>query len=131
MLDNLKELGLELENVYVQNLLTEVQNQETSKNKEWFKLAEQAIPERKKEFDKIDPTSIIPVFLTSHHLYRALINPGEKVSKPREIYKAQDIIISANQNKLCRPLLPLYRHPAYSLKANENYKLILIKVFNK
>lgn len=64
ILSNLKKLELSLNDVYVQNLITDYQDEESSKNKKWLETAKTYIPARKKEFDAIDKEGKIPVFLT-------------------------------------------------------------------
>lgn len=117
VLRNLSQLGLGLEDVYVQNLVTRYLTEETSKNKsEWKTEALIAISERKLEFDKIDPTREIPVFLTAYMLYEALINHNMKLLKAKELYEKDNAVpILSTENKLNRPLIPFFRHPSYSL----------------
>jgi hypothetical protein len=123
ILANLNLLGISLEEIYVQNLVTDYQKEETAKNKEWQKKAEKEIPFRRQEFDSFDPSFTIPVFITSAHLYKALINPSEKVYTAKELYTNENLTpIKAEQNKLKRPLIPLFRHFAYNLSKHDEYK---------
>lgn len=113
---NLSTLGLDYKtDVYIQNLVINFQDEETSKNKNWESNAINAIPARKQEFDKIDPSHKLPVFLTSEQLYKVLLNKNEPRLNPCDLYKLEDIVISAKKNMLGRPLIALYRHWAYSL----------------
>jgi len=125
---NLKLLHFELEDIYVQNLIPEYRTQESTKDPNWIMAAQQYIPDRVKEFDKVDPSRTIPVFLTSELLYKALLNEGLIPAKPKVIYKQEsEVIISSENNKLFRPLIILYRHPAYSIKRQLKYKDKIIK----
>jgi hypothetical protein len=121
VLANLKEIGLNLEDIYVQNLVTDYQEKETSTNIAWKENAEAIIPARKDEFDKIDPSKKLPVFLTSELLYKVLLNGDEKRKKAGELYASDEVEIPAEKNKLGRPLIALYRHRAYSLKQHPAY----------
>jgi hypothetical protein len=128
---NLKQLNIGMEDIYVQNLIPEYRLQESSKDPTgWINDAQQYIPDRIKEFDGIDPTRTIPVFLTSELLYKALLNEGQIPQKPIDIYSDKnDVFIHPAQNKLFRPLIILYRHPAYSLKNQKEYSARLLKYF--
>jgi hypothetical protein len=122
ILSNLNLIGITLNDIYVQNLITEYQEFESSKNKEWMKTASDSIPSRKVEFDKIDPSKTIPVFLTSELLYKALLIEGQPKHKAIEFYKKPELIpIPAEANKLGRPLIPLYRHYTYNLNGKPEY----------
>ena len=118
---NLKEIGLNLDDIYVQNLVSEYQEEETAKNKKWEAEALKSVPGKKEEFDKIDPSKKLPVFLTSELLYRALLNDGIKREKAKDLYESDEIVISAEKNRLGRPLIALYRHQAYALKEKTGY----------
>lgn len=123
---NLLELELDyISDVYVQNLVTDYQPAETSKNKDWNRTALESIQERKEEFDDVDPTGKIPTFLTSERLYKVLMNPGEKLLSASELYQSKDVVIPAEKNQLGRPLIALYRHPGYKHdKQAEYYKRV-------
>jgi len=127
---NLVELGLSRESVYVQNLVTDYHEKETAKNDKWPSIARQYISERKAEFDNIDPSNKIPVFLTSDLLYKVLLNEGETLLSPADLYNSENAyFIHAENNKLSRPLIPLYRHSAYSLKKQAKFVDRVIKYF--
>jgi len=121
ILKNLEALGLGLDCIYVQNLVPDYQSLETAKNKEWPVIAAKEIPLRKQEFDGVDPSGLIPVFLTSERLYKVLMNDGEPLLSAKELYKQENVLIPASKNKLCRPLIALYRHPKYQYAAQEDY----------
>lgn len=120
--NNLLELDLCYEtDVYVQNLVVDYQPAETTKNKDWNNVALRSITDRKHEFDAVDVTRRIPVFLTSERLYKVLMNDGEPLLTAKELYEQENVVIPADKNKLGRPLIALYRHPKYNYEAQENY----------
>lgn len=127
---SLKLLNIKMEEIYVQNLIPEYRQQESSKDPDWVNAAQQYIPDRVKEFDNIDPSRTIPVFLTSELLYKSLLYEGQIPKKPIDIYNNNnDVIIPEDQNKLFRPLIILYRHSSYSLKNKKEYKIRLQQYF--
>jgi len=127
---NLKQLNIGMEDIYVQNLIPEYRLQESSKDPDWINATQRYIPDRVKEFDNIDTSRTIPVFLTSELLYKAILNDGQIPKKPIDIYSNEsDVIIPTANNKLFRPLVTLYRHPAYSLKNKKEYKIRLQEYF--
>jgi hypothetical protein len=120
--NNLLELDLDYTlNLYVQNLITDYQTEETSKNKQWNLFAKESIPDRRAEFDKIDPDVKLPVFLTSERLYKVLMNPGEKLLSASALYQSENVVIPAEKNLLGRPLIALYRHPSYNYNKQPEY----------
>ena len=120
--NNLLELGLDYEtDIYVQNLVVDYQPDETTKNKNWNNEALKSIAQRKKEFDNVDPSGRVPVFLTSERLYKVLMNAGEPLLTAKELYEQEIVMIPAVKNKLGRPLIALYRHPRYNYKNQEPY----------
>jgi hypothetical protein len=122
ILSNLQLLGLHLEDLYIQNLVTEYLEEETGKNKNWEAKAEIHLSGRKEEFDTIDPTGQIPAFLTAERLYHFLLKVGEKKWKASELYALKsEIPIPSDSNKLGRPLIPLYRHYRYNLLKMPEY----------
>lgn len=119
---NLDALGLKFKtSTYIQNLVTDYQVEETSKNKEWDITATRNIDARKTEFDSIDPTHKIPVMLTSERLYKVLMNAGEPLLTAKELYEQEIVMIPAVKNKLGRPLIALYRHPKYHNSKQKAY----------
>ena len=131
ILSNLKLIGLFLEDVYVQNLITEYQDKETNENKNWNEIAKTYILHRRSEFDKIDPERKIPVFLTSEVLYKVLLNDDQNKYKPKELYNNKSLIpVSAKDNQLKRPLIPLYRHYVYSLSRQNEYLNYLLTLYS-
>jgi hypothetical protein len=119
---NLLEMDLNYETeIYVQNLIVDYQPAETTKNKNWNNEALKNIDLRKKEFDDVDPSGKVPVFLTSERLYKVLMNFGEPFLSAYELYQQEDVIIPAERNQLGRPLIALYRHPRYHSTKQKDY----------
>lgn len=122
LLTNLNQLGLHLEDIYVQNLATEYQEQETAKNKNWKATARRFIQSRETEFDLIDVSGKKPVFITSKILYNVLLKPNEKIAEPKDLYDLRiPVPIPAKANCLGRPLIPLFRYYKYQLKNYPKY----------
>ncbi|BAX82350.1 hypothetical protein [Labilibaculum antarcticum] len=131
VIDNLEQISLSIEKVYVQNLVTDYQKEETSKNKNWHQTAQEYIAIRKQEFDNLDPSGTTPVFLTSEVLYKVLINPDEKKYKASQLYNSPELLpIPAISNLLGRPLIPLYRHWNYNLKKWPQYSKLFKLYFD-
>lgn len=109
--NNLKEVGLTFDDLYVQNLCQNYFEKETSKNlKVWTAAAYGFwIDYTKKELDALFKPEI-PVFLTSKYLFDVLVNKDYKDVSALEFYVCKvDIPIPVNANKLGRPLIPFYR----------------------
>ena len=131
VVENLKQVGLSIGEIYVQNLVTDYQDDETSKNHHWMQIANEYIADRKQEFDKLDPEGISPVFITSEVLYKLLLNPDEECFKASQLYNYPDLLpISAKSNSLGRPLIPLYRHWNYNLKKWPQYSKIIQSILS-
>lgn len=132
ILSNLRLLDLHLEDLYIQNLVTEYQDEETAKNKNWETTAERYVIARKTEFDLVDPKCIIPVFLTAERLYHFLLNDDERKWKASEFYALKtEIPILPEANKLGRPLIPFYRHYKYDLIKWPDYSSLLREKLKK
>lgn len=125
--NNLKQIGLTLDNVYVENVCRNYFNRETSKNKIWEEVAKEYwIPVLKKELDKFDEW--IPVLMTTQFILWAALEDQARRIKAGTIYQ-ECISIPAEDNLFKRKLYALYRHPYYSLKRPdwEKYKNFLTK----
>ncbi|MBT3384182.1 MAG: hypothetical protein HN778_17935 [Prolixibacteraceae bacterium] len=130
ILKNLKLIGISLNDVYVQNLVTDYQEEETSKNRKWEEVAKESISQRKNELDLIDVSGEIPVFLTSELLYKVLLNQGLERNRASQFYNLEiNIPIPADNNLLNRPLLPFYRHYRYKLSEQKSYLSYLQSFF--
>ena len=131
ILANLKEIGLNLEDIYVDNLIQKYLNSETSKNIDWTRLAKQNITECLGRLDKIDERRRLPVFITAEAIF-AVISSSNK--KAVYYYTNPDSIpVSPADNELRRPIIPLYRHLKYSLQnpARNNYRFKIIELLKK
>lgn len=128
ILNNLNLIGLHLEDVYVQNLVQEYQNEETSRNKKWESIAEKWIDRLKAEFDRVNPSGNKPVLVTAERIMKFLVNDGVKVPRAKDIYSdtAETFIyVKPGENRLNRPLFAFYRHPAYALGKRVRYQKFL------
>ena len=118
---NLQQVDLSINNVYVQNMVRNYMDEETQSNPKWNLFAEKWLPYIKQEFDLIDPAIEIPVLVTAEIVLRfLLLNPSE-FGTPTDYYSGtKKIPITSIENKMERNLIPFYRHRAYSLK-NQDY----------
>lgn len=129
ILANLKQVGLNFENIYVQNVIPFYMKKETSENKYWNEIAGVMIPDLINELDSFDSRRKVPVFMTSEVIYKFLLNDKKEYHKPKDLYNNLKYMpIKADKNKLGRKLYPLYRHYHYSLSTErfEDYKNMLI-----
>ncbi len=122
---SLGKIGLDQECVYIQNLITNYQDKVTADNKRWKDIAKEEIEPRKLEFDRFDPEHKLPVFITSKLLYDVLLNENEVCYTAKELYQLKtEIPILPEKNKLYRPLIPLFRHPAYMLSNHKQTEYV-------
>ena len=131
---NLREVDLNWENVYVQNLCQNYFKEETSKNiKLWKKIAKEYwIDNLRKELSIFDLK--IPVLLSSYSLYEVLLKKGVEKIKPIEFYCCREKIpVKPELNLLNRPLIPFFRNRQkrdYHLSNPDwiNYKLLIKEI---
>ncbi len=122
ILNNLNLLDIHLEDVYIQNLLSGYQEKETGKNKDFIEKGKANSSLVASEFNKVDPSKKIPVFLTAEDIYKALIKNGKNMFSAESIYQlAVECPMKASSNLLDRPLIPLYRHTKYDLSKWSDY----------
>lgn len=116
---NLNGIGLNKENLYIQNVCRNYFKEQTSGNKQWSEAAKIWLPLLNEELNGVDPDKKLPVLVTSEVIMKVLIN--SKVIKAREIY---DKCLPFYSDILNREVFALYRHPAYtlSLKSDKNNK---------
>ncbi len=114
-LTNLNQVGLTVDNLYIQNVCRNYFVDETSKNKNWNKIAQLWLKHLKEELDAFDPERKLPVLATSEVIVKVLIEIP--VSKAREIY---DKVMSFYSRALDRKIYAFYRHPAYALSSSKN-----------
>lgn len=119
---NLEKIGLCKSEVYIDNLCKNYFTKETYDNERlWLEIANKFwTPYLKDELDKLFPLTI-PVLVTSDILLETLCYKGCYHKTKNEIYYRECIHIKANQNKLERNLIPLFRHYKYSLRNWVNY----------
>ena len=134
ILNNLKCIGLNLENIYVQNLVRNYMTFETSKNLPlWHEFASKWIEIVKQELHAIDPKAQIPALITAETIYDFLLVDKREKCKAIAFYDCKTVIpIEKTTNKLERPIIPLYRHPTYKLTSNRwnEYLSRLKTIFN-
>jgi len=129
ILKNLKEVGLGFEDIYVDNLIQDYLDFETSKNKNWGVIAKQNIPLCLKRLDKIDKKRKLPVLLTTEAIYK-VICPNKPISAKQFYSMNESIPIPSFENELKRPIIPFYRHQKYSLASphHSDYKSKTIEI---
>ncbi len=71
MLLDLNQVGLHLEDLYIQNLLPDYQDKETGKNENFKHKALENAKAIAIEFNAIDPVKKVPVFITAEDVYKA------------------------------------------------------------
>ena len=135
--EQLKQIGLDWNHVYAQNLCRNYFSDETGVNKIWKKVAEEFWIERLKEdLSAFDPK--IPVLLTSQLLLEVLGDKETSKYMAPYIYECRTAIpIPADKNKLGRPLIPVYRGKSprykvsYHLKNDQwkEYRNLIKKLF--
>lgn len=120
-LENLKQVDLDWEYVYVQNLCQNYFEKETSDNLTlWRKVAKWWIPFLIDELKIFNEK--VPVLLTSAYLYQVLVIDEWKKHKPIDFYECKvDLQVPREKNLLGRPLIPFYRYYKYQLSLQENY----------
>jgi hypothetical protein len=125
ILNNLKEVGLNFENTYIQNVIPYHMKKETSENELWNEIAELTLPDLIKELDSFDSKRRIPVLMTSEVIYKFLLLNKNDYHKPKDLYNIEGYLpVKKERNKLGRKLFPLYRHYHYNLATDrfEKYK---------
>jgi len=128
ILQNLNEVGLHLEDLYIQNLLPEYQEAETGGNKKFNNKASANAMTIAKEFDSIDPSKKVPVFVTAEAVYKAVLKKDTKKFRAEELYNLKtEIPVPPDRNKLNRPIIPLFRHNKYRYS---NWPLFKEQVMN-
>lgn len=123
MLLDLNQVGLHLEDLYIQNLLPDYQDKETGKNENFKRKASENTKAIVIEFNAIDPLKKVPVFITAEVIYKAVLNEDEIGFKAEELYSLEtEIPVPPNRNKLKRSIIPLFRHDKYRYTNWPEYK---------
>jgi len=131
VLKNLNIIGLNLEDIYITNLVRTYLKDETEKNTTWEISAKRSLKDLFEELEEIDPKRKLPVFLTAKRIYTFLLNDNIPRQRPKDIYDLKaEIPIKPENNKLKRNLFPLFRHYEYSLAKNKEYSIKLQTIFN-
>jgi hypothetical protein len=120
IIKNLKEVGLDFSDIYVQNLVYNYCNKVTDKNPFWYDFAKYWKPELKDELDGFFPHDI-PVFITSNKVFCTLTKEFG-IKRPKNYYDYYDngTILKENSNYLSRKLIPFFRYTKYNL-SNSNW----------
>jgi hypothetical protein len=120
---NLEQVGLTLENVYVQNLVRNYMKREVKSNPYWEQFAYGWLPCLLEELNYIDPDKEMPVLVTDEKVLKfLLINPFD-IGLPFQYYNCDIFIpIFPDDNKLERKLIPLYRQAAFQLSTHDLYR---------
>lgn len=106
---NLAAIGLMMQEVYVQNICRNYFKEQTTKNKDWYRVAEIWLPLLKEELQSIPET--VPILATTETIMKLLV---PDVPPAYEIYKwGKNYRFYAD--KLGREVMPFYRHPKYSM----------------
>jgi len=119
--NNIKMVGLDKSEMYVDNLCRNYFKMVTYKNKKWQEIANRLwIQFQKDELDKHLPNNI-PILATSAIILKALSFPGIYKDSMNECLYKDCIYIKENENKLGRKIIPFFRHYKYSLSKWGNY----------
>ncbi len=124
-------IGLHMEDIYIQNLITDYQDQETGSNKDWENAAKKSLSERIKEFDEQDPRRDIPVLVTAERPYNFLLADKGQILPSKNLYTNARLPVAAELNKLGRPIFPFFRHHKYKLTDFSDYAALLKAYFEK
>ncbi|MBA7551660.1 hypothetical protein ES705_44208 [subsurface metagenome] len=101
MLLDLNQVGLHLEDLYIQTLLPDYQDKETGKNENFKHKASENAKAIAIEFNAIDPLKKVPVFITAEDVYKAVLNEHEIGFKVEELYSLEtEIPVPPDLNKL-------------------------------
>ena len=121
ILINLDQVGLSLDNVYVQNLIKPYFKKETSKNPDWEECALLWLENLKREIDdRFDRT--IPVLVTAHKILKLIVYREHlRGISPKMIY-SKPMVFEPRTNFFGRNVLAMFRHYTYQLGKWENYR---------
>jgi len=106
---NLSAIGIDKDDLYVQNVCRNYFNEETSNNKVWIQIARVWMPFLVEELSHLD--SKLPILATAEKIMQFLIL---KVPPAKDIYK-MDKEPDFYSTMLKRVVYPLYRNPKYYL----------------
>ena len=120
ILDNLNEIGLSLNNIYVQNLIKSYFRLETSKNKIWSHSALLWLENLKREIDAQFGREI-PIIATAEIILKTMVYREYTDGMTAEKIYKQKIVFSPEQNYFGRNLIALFRHHEYRLTKWQSY----------
>ncbi|MFB5066861.1 MAG: hypothetical protein ACE3NC_06745 [Candidatus Wallacebacter cryptica] len=131
---NLDVIGVELDEIFVQNVCRNYFVRETSKlpPRTWLRAASHWIPYLKEELDSHPQLSVdTPVLVTAEIILKALA-PDVHTWRTRNVdYYRNCTFIEPNQNLLERKLIPLYRHQDYALGNWGDYAEAVVKALRR
>ena len=129
ILRNLKEVRLGLEDIYVDNLIQDYLDFETSKNINWDTIAKLNIPLCLRRLDAVDIKRILPVLITTEVIYK-VVCPNNPISAQKFYSSPNKIPILPSDNELKRPIIPFYRHQDYNLSIQKwnPYRLRIVEI---
>lgn len=129
---NLKQIGLDRQCVYIQNLCQNYFKSETTGNTIWHEAAKIWRQYLKEELQSLNILGEIPVLLTAQDIYFGLLNEGVKKHKAKNLYSDLSLVpIPPEDNFLERPLIPLFRGGwgYYELEKWKDYRTHLQRLF--
>jgi hypothetical protein len=118
--DNLVQIGLSLENFYVQNLIKSYFKHETSKNKIWEKSARLWLENLKRELDAQFKRDI-PLLITAEIILNVTVFKEHLIGVNPKLIYSRNMVFSPDQNYFGRNIIALFRHYAYQLKKWPEY----------
>lgn len=118
---NLKAVGLDKDNLYIQNICRNYFVEQTAKNKNWNKIAKLWIKYLYEEIK--DLPSDVPVLVTAEKIMKIFVC---YVPHAEEMYLHPGKYLPFYSDELKRNIYPLYRNPKYFLtKKFPEYKKLL------
>ena len=122
---NLKSIGLQKDNLYIQNICRNYFENQTSKNKNWSKIAKIWVKYLNEELKSLPHE--IPVLITALKIMKVLV---ENIPPAEDIYNNPIKFLPLYSQTLQRNIYPLYRNPKYFLsKKYPDYKIFLTEKF--
>lgn len=123
---NLSAIGLNKENLYIQNVCRNYFTDQTSKNKYWNKIATIWLPYMNEELEQLNHK--IPILVTAEKIMKLLI---PETPPAEEIY-SMAVKADFYSDYFKRKVYPLYRNLKYNLTADwPDYKEFLIRSINE
>jgi len=111
-LTNLQSIGLEKDQLYIQNVCRNYFHEQTSGNKQWEEVAELWLPYLRAELKTLPRE--IPVLVTAEKIMKVLVPEPPKADT---IYRMA-CMFPFYSDIIERQVFALYRHPKYLLRKN-------------